>query len=246
MSDYNKHIKKQIERQNPWYIGSQFAWAEQESIKRIYDRRRRFFHKIIMNEIMKRGRMKLLDYGCGDGYWALFFSQIPNCNVIGVDYNLLRLERARSLIRNAIFIQADLRKRNNNLGKNDIVFCSQVIEHVKDDISFLHNIKNYLIKDGTLIIGCPNEGSLAHRFRYRHERRINTDHVHFYKEKEIKLKIKMAGFKIETIFREIFYPGWDKLYYELTSTDFGFKFLEILTLIFPSQCSDYYFECKLI
>lgn len=244
ISDYTYYVRKQIEISNPWYIGSQFKWAEKESIKRIYDQRFLFFYNIIKREIFRKGWITLLDYGCGDGYWSLIFSQFWPCKVTGVDYNPLRLERAKSIVKNTEFIEADLRNKNKQLGKFNIVFCSQVIEHIQDDVSFLNNIRDHLKEDGILILGTPNEGSLTHRFR-NYIAKGETDHIHFYTEKEIKSKIEQSGFIIKNIYREVFFLGFDKLYYRLTSTDFGFKILELLALIFPSQCSDYYFECKM-
>jgi 2-polyprenyl-3-methyl-5-hydroxy-6-metoxy-1,4-benzoquinol methylase len=243
MSNYTNHVRKQIESNNPWYTGAQFAWAKKESIRRIYDHRFLFFYKILKREISKKGRTTLLDYGCGDGYWCLVFSRFLLCEVSGVDYNPLRLERCRKVMRNIKFIEADLNKSNEQLGKFDIVFCNQVIEHVKDDVSFLKGIRDHLKKDGTLILGTPNEGSFTHRFR-NYFSKGETDHVHFYKEKGIRDKIEKASFIVKDIYREVFFPGFDRLYYRLTSTDLGFKLLELLTIIIPSQCSDYYFECK--
>ena len=70
------------------------------------------------------------------------------------------------------------------------------------------------------------------------EREINNA------EKEIKSKVEQSGFVIKKIYREVFFPGFDKLYYRLTSSDSGFKILELLTDLIPSQCSDYYFMCE--
>lgn len=244
MNNYAEHISKQIADDNPWYTDSQFEWAEKESIRRIYNQRILFFYKIVEREIARKGGVTLLDYGCGDGYWSLVLSHFLGCKVTGVDYNPLRLERAKSIVKNAKFIESDLRKRNENLGKFDIVFCSQVIEHIEGDVSFLENIRNHLKEGGILILGTTNEGCLTQRFR-NYITRGETDHVHFYTEKEIKFKIEKAGFVIKNIYREVFFPGSDKLYYMLNSRDFGFKILELLTILFPSQCSDYYFECKM-
>lgn len=245
MVDYNKnHIRKKIESGNPWYTDSQFEWAREESIRRIYDQRFLFFYKIVKREIAEREEITLLDYGCGDGYWSLVFSSFLLCEVTGVDFNPLRLDRCRKIMPNIKFIETDLTKPNAKLGKYDAVFCSQVIEHIEDDIFFLKNIRNYLKEYGVLILGTPNEGSLLHRFR-NYITKGETDHVHFYKEKEIRNKIENAGFVIKDIYREIFFPGIDKIYYGLTSTDFGFKILELFAILFPSQCSDYYFDCKM-
>jgi 2-polyprenyl-3-methyl-5-hydroxy-6-metoxy-1,4-benzoquinol methylase len=243
--DYKAFIGRKIANNNPWYTNSQFALAEKESTKRIYEQRFLFFRKIIEREIAKRGKVALLDYGCGDGYWSLVFSQFSACEVTGVDYNPLRLERAKAGAKNAKFIEADLRETTNKVtGKFDIVFCNQVVEHIGNDVAFLKNMADRIKKDGVVIIGTTNEGCFTQRFR-NYFNREKTDHVHFYTEKEIKNKIEKAGFIINNIYREVFYPGFDKLYYRLTSMGLGFKMLELLTVIFPSQCSDYYFECQL-
>ncbi|MHA1427546.1 MAG: class I SAM-dependent methyltransferase [Candidatus Helarchaeota archaeon] len=241
---YKEYVNLQIANKNPWYINSQFAWAQKAEIKKIYKKRNQFFSNIINRVISQKKKIRLLDYGCGDGYWTLIFSQIKNCTVVGVDYNPLRLKRARLINPNVKFIQTDLRKKNPPLGKYDLVFCSQVVEHIEDDITFLKIIRTYLKKDGILILGCPNDGSLTQRIRACYSP-IKSDHVHYYTEHEIKTKIRHAGFKINKIMREVFYPGWDKLFYMLTSTNYGFKLLELLTILFPSLCSDYYFECQM-
>jgi len=72
--------------------------------------------------MLREGKIALLDYGCGDGYWSLIFSQLMSCDVTGIDYNPLRLERSRSTVKNLEFIEADITKRNVQLGKYDIVF----------------------------------------------------------------------------------------------------------------------------
>ncbi|MDD2891298.1 MAG: class I SAM-dependent methyltransferase, partial [bacterium] len=91
----DNYVNNQIVNNNPWYTGSHFEWAESESIKRIYKQRHIFFNKIINREITKKGKITLLDYGCGDGYWTSIFSKSPMCEVVGVDYNKLRLERCK-------------------------------------------------------------------------------------------------------------------------------------------------------
>jgi 2-polyprenyl-3-methyl-5-hydroxy-6-metoxy-1,4-benzoquinol methylase len=237
-------VGRQIAKNNPWYTESQFVWAEKESTKRIYEHRFLFFNKILQKEALKKGKITLLDLGCGDGYWSKVFAQFPFCELVGVDYNALRLERARKMAPEAKFLEFDATEPNEQLGKFDVLFCSQLIEHIKDDVSFLSIIREYLKEDGVLIFGTTNEGCFLQRLRYLRTRE-KGDHVHFYREKEIRSKIERAGFIIDDIYREVFYPGFDRIYYKLTSTDIGFKILELLTTMFPSQCSDYYFKCRL-
>lgn len=174
-----------------------------------------FFFKIIKREISKKGKITLFDAD--------------------------KIKQARKRLKKQYKLQ---KKSLKQVGKYDIVFCNQVIKYIENDVAFLKGIRNYLKKDGKLILGTPNEGSLPQRFgSYRTKEK--SDHVHFYTEKEIKSKIEEANFKIVDTYHEVFYPGWNRLYYRLTSSDFGFKLLELLTILLPFWCSDYYFECEM-
>lgn len=53
------------------------------------------------------------------------------------------------------------------------------------------------------------------------------------------------GFKINDVLHEVFYPGFNILFYPLTQNLYEFKLLQLLTKKLPSQCSDFYFVCKL-
>jgi 2-polyprenyl-3-methyl-5-hydroxy-6-metoxy-1,4-benzoquinol methylase len=243
MKDSSQHVLEQIKNNNPWYTDSHFEFANMESIKRIYEQRSLFFYKILKKLIDQKGKIELLDCGCGDGYWSLVFSQYQSCKVTGVDYNPIRLDRAKIKNPNVRFLEADVTIPDEKLGKHDIVLCNQVIEHIKDDVSFLSCLKRYIKDDGVLILGTTNEGCITQKFRNYFEKG-KIDHVHFYKEDEIVKKITGCGYVIKNIYREVFYPCFDKIYYKMTSTDLGFKVLELLTILFPSQCSDYYFLCE--
>lgn len=98
--------------------------GEKRYIKPIYENGYHFFCNIINREIKKKKKIILLDYGCGDGYWTHKFSRFSNLEIVGVDYNPLRLKRVRKSVKNIQFIEANLRLENKSLGFFDIVFCS--------------------------------------------------------------------------------------------------------------------------
>jgi hypothetical protein len=106
-------------------------------------------------------------------------------------------------------------------------------------------MKSLLRHGGTLVLGTPNEGSLLHRWRIRRlGSSFQTDHVHFYTERDIRKKIEEAGFFIDNVMREVFFLGSDRLYYWLTKRPLGFALLELMTKLWPAGCSDFYFECR--
>jgi len=240
-------VLAEIKRGNPWYLDSQFAWAENPSIKRIYDDRYNYF-KACLNRARqaKGGSVRVLDAGCGDGYWLVRLGESPGICLTGIDYNPVRVERARKVAPKVSVRMGDLASLKSE-EKFDVILFSQVLEHVPDDVALLRLLHDLLNKDGMLILGTPNEGSWLHQKHIRRMRGAGqTDHVHFYTEVDICSKIKQASFRVESVMREVFFIGNERLYYWLTARNIGYKFLKLMTAIWPRECSDYYFECRRI
>lgn len=75
----------------------------------------------------------ILDLGCGEGSLMQFLSKGKNWQITGIDIYQKAIKTARKRNVYSKLIQGDLLKtiRNNNLRtKYDVVFLSQVIEHV--------------------------------------------------------------------------------------------------------------------
>ena len=239
--------KQKLIEQNHWYTRSHFRWANKPSIVPIYNERARFFRKCINGLRTKPDdTINLLDVGCGDGYWLDRLSEDTNLKLSGLDYNELRVQRLKEKMPDMEIMYGDIFELDINK-KYDVVLLNQVIEHVHDDVGLLRKMRELVRPNGSLIIGTPNEGTYL-QMRIIRKKRKNPDwyydHVHFYKEREIKRKITEAGFTINRIMREVCFIGNYRIFYKLTKRRWGFKILQFLTVLFPSQCTDYYFECK--
>jgi 2-polyprenyl-3-methyl-5-hydroxy-6-metoxy-1,4-benzoquinol methylase len=242
--DLGGHVARQIAEANPWYVRPHFEWASKPAVTRIYQRRFEYFVACIDRARARLGRrLRLLDAGCGDGYWLMRLSSLPDLELSGVDYNPLRVERARQAAPTASITCSGLHEFAAGQ-QFDVILLSQVIEHVPDDVGLLRQVARLLRPGGVLILGTPNEGSFLQSVeRRRTGTAALTDHVHFYTEKEIRRKLDGAGFETVSVMREVFFFFIYDWYYVLTARAWGFAFLELLTRLFPSQCSDYYFEC---
>lgn len=242
----NKKVYEQINQNNSWYVGDQLAWAELPYIKPIYNMRKKFLAKIISQLQESKPSISILDYGCGDGYWSSILSMVDNAEVTGVDYNELRIERAKKNAPKANFLNEDIclfAEKNNK--KFDLIWFSQVIEHIEDDEKILKQLYNILSPDGFLIVGTTNEGNLLYNlYQKKTNYRKDSDHVHFYTLGEITSKINKAGFKIYNSLYEPFFPGSDELFYKLMAKPLSRTILKYLSKIFPRGCTDYYFACK--
>ncbi len=246
--DLDSHkVAQHIADGNPWYVASHFEWAEEPSIRPIYQRRLEYFLRCIERAKGRQGKsLRLLDAGCGDGYWLHRLRHIPGVSLTGVDYNPVRVERCKQIVHRVPVFCCDLLSFEPEQGPFDVIILSQVIEHVQNDTGLLNKMRTLLGKGGVLILGTPNEGSWLHQVRTRTAgKSFHSDHLHFYTENEIRRKLRQAGFSVESVMREVFFVGSDRIYYKLTRQHLGFRLLELLTLLWPRECSDYYFECRL-
>jgi len=103
----------------------------------------------------------ILDLGCGDGFLMEVLTEGMSCKVVGVD---LYEKNVKSASKKDIFIQVFkmdvikfIRQQIRKGRKYDLVFCSQVIEHIERDkgerlLSLLDKVAKQRI-----IIGTPRE-----------------------------------------------------------------------------------------
>ena len=105
-----------------------------------------------------RGRLPceaFLDAGCGDGrYLAALADELPPRRA-GCDLSERILETARQRV-DADFRQANLEALPFDDGEFDLVFCSQVIEHVLDADLALAELARVLRPGGHLVISTDN------------------------------------------------------------------------------------------
>jgi len=240
-------VAEQIRRGNPWYVGSHWKWAENPSIRPIYEKRFRYIVGCLERAKKRLGSpLRLLDAGCGDGYWLARLGGLEGLDLTGVDYNPIRIERARQAVPTVPVHWGDLMDFKTE-EPFDVILLHQVIEHVQDDVGLLGRMRRLLRPEGVLILGTPNEGSWLQQWPIRRRGSSGlTDHVHFYTEKEVRRKVSAVGFRVESVMREVFFVGHEGLYYALTRHWWGFKFLEFLTWLWPAGCSDFYLECRVL
>lgn len=198
----NYNVKSKIEQEDSWFVGSHFAYASSERVRRIFRDRIDFIFKCIYK--MKRirdGPIKLLDTGCGDGFFLEKMRRIDGLELVGIDYNPLRIARARQVCPDIPIYPIDLRSPDVDLGTFDIILLNQVIEHIEDDTGLLKLVQGYLKRDGRLILGTTNEGCFLQRMRAVRHKCPQTDHVHFYTEKGVRNKLKKKwGFELNLYF----------------------------------------------
>ncbi|MBI3635164.1 MAG: class I SAM-dependent methyltransferase, partial [Candidatus Rokubacteria bacterium] len=80
-----------------------------------------------------------VDAGCGDGYWLVRLAEVPGVELTGVDYNPVRVERARTVAPGVPITCGEIADFRTDR-PFDIVWLSQVLEHVEDDVRLLRTL----------------------------------------------------------------------------------------------------------
>lgn len=102
-----------------------------------------------------RGATSLADVGCGDGaiLWALERRVGLPSTVYAVDYSLERVRRAASLFPAVIPVVADAAHLPLETGSIDVIVCSQMIEHVRDDRAVVRELCRVVRPGGWCYVG---------------------------------------------------------------------------------------------
>ena len=141
--------------------------------------------------IKKRFFYSFIEVGCGDGFNLKEFSGI-GLKGIGLDISKEAIKKAKSRgLKNIRLIHGDFLKSKI---KTNLIFMLNVLEHIKDDTSFLAKANSLLFKGGILVIAIP-ANSKTYGFAD-----INAGHYRRYDRNEIEEKLKNTGFKIDEIF----------------------------------------------
>lgn len=161
---------------------------------------------------------KILEIGCGDGFYLHLLSNlgIQNIKLTGVDIDKNALKSARNNLK---------RKKINLLKSNvmkklpfkansfDKIIMSEVCEHLPDDVKGLKEAKRVLKTGGKLVVTVPNANyplfwdpvnwTLEHLFNTHIKSGfwagLWNHHLRLYKPVEIKKAVKDAGFEVKNV-----------------------------------------------
>lgn len=158
----------------------------------------------------------ILDLGCGDGMYLMVISHLGKRGLVGYDIDFGSLQLARRVI-------APLSKtRLINGAANvlpykdmsfDVVYASEVLEHLRDDRGALSEIRRVLKPDGRLLVTVPNarypffwdpvnwlfEHIFGFHIRSGFFAGLWNMHLRLYRPEDLSLLIQQAGFEIRDI-----------------------------------------------
>ncbi len=180
----------------------QEAWGDMQRFGPVHRHHRRIFSELF-KKLPENEIKTIADIGCGEGSNLFFIrSQFPKAKLFGFDVSKTAIEAAKLHI-DAEFTLLDIQKEIPSQ-KFDLVFCSDVVEHLEDDVTALRNIK--CITNKYALIATVQGHMRAN------EKHIG--HVRNYAYGELKQKIESVGFDVLQIV-EWGYPLYSPLFRNL-------------------------------
>lgn len=133
---------------------------------------------------------RLLDIGCGPGTITLSFAPFvgPSGKVVGVDASSIVIEQARAKAKeqglngNVEFRVGNAMQRLEDFedGSFDVVHAHQVVQHVKEPLKLLAEMKRLVKPDGGIV--SFREGDMGNPTIYPYKKLINDDWLRIYRD----------------------------------------------------------------
>jgi SAM-dependent methyltransferase len=159
-------------------------------------------HSLLLQSLPEQGQgRRVLDVGCAQGYLAGILAD-RGYDVVGIE----RPEGAgENFPANVDLIKADLEQELPRLsGTFAFIICADILEHLRDPLRLLRDLRQYLQADGRLIASLPNSGNAYFRLNImlgrfpRHDKGLfDRTHLHFYTWSGWYELFSSGGFQIE-------------------------------------------------
>lgn len=150
-----------------------------------------------LNLLPRENHLKVLDIGCGTGINSLIIRDLGH-EVVG-------LELSKAALR--AYLDKGFEGLNADIETNlpflddvfDLIFASEVIEHIFNFELLLNEAFRVLKPGGILILSTPNSYFWVYRILYFFGKTAkelqHPDHVQFFNKKKLSNYIKSAGFR---------------------------------------------------
>jgi len=153
---------------------------------------------------------RVLEIGCATGHLSEYLIQEKGCAVIGVEAELEQAAAARErgvAVIGGLVDHPDIQAQVDDFVAErqpfDVVFMSQVIEHIAEPEGLLLKVHDWLSPDGALVISTCN---IAHwqcrlrllrgRWEYEDYGIFDRDHLRFFTMKSFAGLLRRCGYRV--------------------------------------------------
>jgi len=147
----------------------------------------------------RNDRMKLLDIGCGNGFFLEVALRLGIRNLYGIEPGISSIQKARPTVRKKIK-QGIFKKGMYKKNFFDIVTCFQTLDHVTSPTTFLRDIKEVLKTGGIVLFVVHNTDGLSVKLLGEKSPIFDIEHIYLFNKKSLKLLFAKHGFKNVQVF----------------------------------------------
>ncbi|MFO1006819.1 MAG: class I SAM-dependent methyltransferase [Planctomycetaceae bacterium] len=151
-----------------------------------------------------RPGMRVLDVGCGNGYWAGWFLD-QGCQVVGIDPSASGIALARTAHPSGRFEEAVVSTDTlQQLGEApfDLVVSFEVVEHVYSPKTWAIGCLSSLKPGGALVCSTPYHGylknvliALTGKWDHHHQPMNEGGHIKFWSFATLDKQLRQVGFE---------------------------------------------------
>ncbi|NQV88628.1 MAG: class I SAM-dependent methyltransferase [Parcubacteria group bacterium] len=136
--------------------------------------------KIILKEALRISKSSaVLDAGCGYGLYSMILAENGFNHIDAIDLDQKRIENINNVLGELPRLRPSIKTHIGSITKlpfqnesYDLIICSEVVEHIRDDISAIKELARVLKPNGTLILSVPYNSKYNQRIfkMFGHER----------------------------------------------------------------------------
>ena len=157
---------------------------------------------------------RLLEVGCGDGDF-LVEAEAAGFQVTGVELAAPACEQARVRLKSGEVICGLLESSGLPEEQFDLCVLSDVIEHVRDPLAFLANVRRLLKPNGAIFIATPSLASWSAKLLRQNWMEFKPEHLTYFDPKTLETALFRTGYH-----EVIVQPGWKILSFEYVAQHF--------------------------
>lgn len=157
---------------------------------------------LVKELVTRKKKLTILDYGCGTGTFIGELLMInPNLEIFGIDISDYAINVARKKFKNAqFFVQTEEKKLPFANDSVDLILAMDVIEHVFDVKTLLHEFYRILSPGGKIFISTPYHGTIKNLVisLIGFDTAFNPTyaHIRFFTKKSLTSLLEKNGFNI--------------------------------------------------
>lgn len=148
------------QEENSQELYDQF-YSDNRAVDDYYRSSRIRFYQAVLDEVIRRGIVmdvkRVLDMGCGLGFLV---SEIKRRKkpafIAGADFSQAAVDASKQRFPGITFFQHDITQPIPKDSPFDVIFCTEVLEHIEYPHVALRNLREGLHASGILILTVPN------------------------------------------------------------------------------------------